>query len=367
MNLFIWVQHLFGRGHIRRMARIAEACAAAPMRVTVVAGGPGGRLAFADLKGVTAHQLPALGTADAEYTALQTAHGDSPDETFWALRREALLAALASSAPDVVMVELFPFGRRKFAGEVLALIEAAKALPTPPLIVSSVRDIVEPKAPAKRAEMAGWLATHFDAALVHGDASFIELEETAPFAAKARLHYTGYIAPALPTKEKRGVVVSAGSSPTGQALLLSAAKAAESIASAKSPWDIFVPPGIAAPNAVSSHVTIHPYTDKFVGALASAEVSISEAGYNTFAEVLSAGTRPVFVPYAEAGQTEQSIRATRAAARGLGVTPGSLEPEALIEATARARTLPKARPLDLSGAAHTAVILQGLRGGSDPS
>lgn len=360
MKLFIWVQHLFGRGHVRRMARIASACAANGIHVTVAAGGPGGRQAFADLTGVVAHQLPALGTKDASYSALVTAQGDAPDDAFWALRREALFSALHSAAPDVVMVELFPFGRRKFAGEVLTLIEAAKAMPAAPKIISSVRDIVETKSPEKMTQMAGWMAAHFDAAFVHGDEAFIGLPETAPFAAAATLHYTGYVAPSFAARSKRGVVVSAGSSPTGEALLSAAIEAAETAASAEEPWHIFVLPGAALPRAANPHAHVHPYTEGFADALAGAEVSISEAGYNTFAEVMAAGAKAVLAPYGEEGQTEQPLRAARAELRGLATIPDAATPAGLLDAVARARALPKASALKLDGAGQTATLLKAL-------
>ncbi len=367
-SLFIWVQHLFGKGHVRRMARIAAACAQSGMEVTVVAGGPEGREAFAGIDGVTAHQLPSLATSNHQYTGLLSARGEAPDEAYWQMRRCAMLETLATSAPGIVLIELFPFGRRKFAAEVLALIEAARALPTAPLIISSVRDIIEPKAePTKMAEMGERLADHFDAVLVHGDKDIIGLEETAPFVAGAGapLHYTGYIAPSPPQlSSKSGVVVSAGSSPSGEVLLGVAVETGDKSATIDAPWHIFVPPDLDEPAPKNAQVHVHPFGADFMDHLARAEISISEAGYNTVAEAVALGTKPVLVPYAEAGQTEQGLRATRFSERGLAIalSTESLNPAGLIKAVNAARDLSKAPALNLSGTSNVPVILKGLRG-----
>ncbi len=367
-GVFIAVQHLFGLGHVRRTARVAQACIAEGMDVTVAAGGFSGRDAFGHIPRAHIHQLPPLKTSDHQYTGLLTPEGIAPDEAYWARRQDVLAELLVHAAPDIVLIELFPFGRRKFASEVLALIETAKALVNSPLIVSSVRDIVEPKTdPAKTREMAGWLKDHFDAVLVHGDESIISLNATAPFVSDAGvpLHYTGYVAPEVTVDDapKSGVVVSAGSGASGAALLQCAAEVGNQMASAQCPWHLFVPDHVPAPELHSAFAHIHPFTDEFERHLARAEVSISEAGYNTVTEALALGARPVLVPYEGAAQTEQPLRARAFADKGLAVTlpPRDLRPDRLRAALKEAQESLKPPALDLSGAKHAAVILKGLR------
>lgn len=374
-GLLIWVQHLFGRGHVQRMAHIAQACAADGFDVTVLAGGPNGRRAFTGIDHVSAHQMPALRTKDHQYTGLLTDRGEAPSEAFWEMRQEVALEVLRLAKPEFVLMELFPFGRRKFASEALALISTARELSTPPRIVSSVRDIVEPKAdPEKAAEMAGWLEQHFHAVLVHGDKSVIELKETAPFVAtsKVPLHYTGYVGPEDIDSEgiKSGVVVSAGSGLSGDGLLKIAAEAGTRAATEESPWHIFVPPSVEAPSSGKNpYVFVHPFGSSFSHYMAKAEVSISEAGYNTAVEALKAGATPVLVPYGEAGQTEQPLRARRFAKHGLAIAPepGTLDPLRMIEAVEAARSLPDPRStpggLNLDGTSQVPMILKGLREG----
>jgi len=376
MKLFIWVQHLFGVGHARRMARIAEACGADGMDVTVAAGGPGGANLFRGLTNVSARQLPPLKTRDAEYSGLLTEANTAPDDTYWAARQKDLIAELNAAQSDVLLIELFPFGRRKFAREVLALIHAARALPTHPLIISSVRDVVEPKNdPNKTAEMAGWLKAHFDAVLVHGDESVLPLTATAPFVADAGvpLHYTGYVAPDVtdtsPPAGKAGVVVSAGSGASGAKLLAVANAVAKDHALRARPWHIFVPPGVKAPSSGNPYAHIHPFSPDFTSYLARAEVSVGEAGYNTTLEALALGARPVLVPYVEAGQTEQPTRAKAFARAGLAayLPAKDLNPMMLLSTVEAARSLAPATSLNLSGAKHASLILKGLRQDGVPS
>jgi len=373
MNLLIWVQHLFGLGHARRMARIAAACGDAGINVTIAAGGPGGADVFTISHNVTAHQLPALKTRDHQYTGLLTADDEAPSEAYWATRQAALLNLCAETKPDMVLVELFPFGRRKFASEVLALIRAAKARNSRTLIISSVRDIVEPKADkTKSDEMAGWLKAHFDAVLVHGDENIMPLTATAPFAGGAgvELHYTGYVAPEPPLPQiKAGVVVSAGSGASGAALLATAAKAAKAHATPLRPWHLFVPNNVEPPQINAADIHVHSFTDDFTAHLARAEVSIGEAGYNTIFEALRLGARPVLVPYDEADQTEQPTRAKALAKAGHAVhlPAQDLNEQNLVTAVEAAMALDPAAALNLSGAKRSAAILKDLHQQADAS
>ena len=57
-------------------------------------------------------------------------------------RRSALLDLHAKIDPDVVLLELFPFGRRQFAFELLPLLEAIHAAENRSLVACSVRDVL---------------------------------------------------------------------------------------------------------------------------------------------------------------------------------------------------------------------------------
>ncbi|NBP73337.1 MAG: glycosyl transferase, partial [Alphaproteobacteria bacterium] len=167
-KIFFWVQHLLGIGHLKRTATLTRAFRRAGMVVTVVSGGqdvPG--LDIADAKLI---QLPPVRAADKYFKILIDENDAEIDDAFRDRRRALLLEAYAAEAPTVILTELFPFGRRQLRGELTALLETAKAQQAPPLIVSSVRDIlVEPPKPERVEEMLERIETYYDRVLIHGD------------------------------------------------------------------------------------------------------------------------------------------------------------------------------------------------------
>ncbi|MEO1102876.1 MAG: glycosyltransferase, partial [Pseudomonadota bacterium] len=92
-----------------------------------------------------------------------------------------------------------------------------------------------------------------------------------------------------------------------------------------------------------------------------ARLSISQAGYNTVLDVLCAGPRMIFLPFAVHEETEQTDRAAALAARGLAtVLAESASPETLASAVAQALAgpLPVPPAIDRDGASHSARILK---------
>ena len=114
--------------------------------------------------------------------------------------------------------------------------------------------------------------------------------------------------------------------------------------------------------AARPDVMCHEFRADFPALLARADVSVSHAGYNTVCDILRAGPRSVLVPFAAGGETEQTERAARLAARGcaLVLAEQDLTPERLAAAI---KTAPCARaswarsrrcPRNCAGAARTA-------------
>ena len=81
-----------------------------------------------------------------------------------------------------MVIELFPFGRKKFAAELLPLLERARAARGPrPLVVCSLRDILVSRGERQRRhdERAAATANRwFDLVLVHADPDFARLEDS---------------------------------------------------------------------------------------------------------------------------------------------------------------------------------------------
>jgi len=95
--------------------------------------------------------------------------------------------------------------------------------------------------------------------------------------------------------------------------------------------------------------------------LANCRLSVSQAGYNTVMEIARAGARAVLVPFVGRGETEQTLRAERLAARGWVelVPPLELSPARLAAAIDAAATMPAPSfaPLDLGGVAGSVAIV----------
>ena len=193
-RLLFWVQHLLGIGHLRRAATLTRGLRAARFDVTLASGGfpvPGLSVGSADFV-----QLPPARAVDVYFKDLRDADDRPLDDAWRGDRRRHLLDLYDSVRPDVVLTELFPFGRRQFAFEVEPLLEAARADPRRPLVAASVRDIlVQPGKPERIDEMIARAERWYDQVLVHGDPALVGFEETFPrLAAIAdRVRYTGYV------------------------------------------------------------------------------------------------------------------------------------------------------------------------------
>jgi predicted glycosyltransferase len=274
------------------------------------------------------------------------------------------------------MLELYPFGRRQMRFELMPLLDAAIASPERPVIVSSVRDILvaAPK-PERNAEMVEQVEKYFDHVLVHGDPGLIPFDRTFPLAQRIadRLHPTGYVVDCVTPDDPAGpgageVVVSAGGGAVGEGLLETAIWARPLSSARNLPWRVLV--GVNLPEQSFHHLqqlggagaTVERARGDFAALLARCRLSISQGGYNTVMEVMSAGCRAVVVPYAGGLETEQTLRAELLAARGaFAVLPeGELKPEALAAKIDAALAMPppaEAR-LDMNGLAASRRLIR---------
>ncbi|WP_374292436.1 glycosyltransferase family protein [Paenirhodobacter enshiensis] len=372
-RVLFYVQHLLGIGHLARASRIAQALARDGFEVTMVTGGlpvpgfPG--------PGVAHVALPAIAAGAEGFADLVDEAGRPIDDDFKAERRDLLLDTYRAIAPDVVLIEAFPFGRRQVRFELLPLLDAIHARPHRPLVLSSVRDILqENRKPGRNEESLALIEQHFDGVLVHGDPAFIRLEDSFPLAGRigSRILYTGLVAPEPPEppSERWDVVVSAGGGAVGGDLIRAALAARDRLDPALS-WCLIAGPNLpeaeysALVAAAPPQVALFRFRKDFAQLLAGAQVSVSQAGYNTACDILRAGCRAVLVPYAAGGETEQTTRAAHLPAEV--VTEADLSPDTLATAIGRALERPAASlpQLDLNGAANTAKLLRRmLEGGS---
>ena len=367
----IWVQHLLGIGHLRRAVSIARALANDNIDVMLVSGGmplKGLNLGKAKFK-----QLPPLQATDATFSAMIDIAGREPDSAFFAARRNQLLSLYREHRPHALITEMYPFGRRKFASELLPLLEIAHQSNPRPVIFSSVRDILTERSdPTRSTEMADLALRWYRAILVHSDPDLIPFETTFPETARIShlLRYTGYVGavgPGGPYGSSQEVIVSAGGGAVGAHLLQTAMEARELSVLADQRWRLLAGPNLprewfnALQNLAHDGVIVERARNDFPALLEAASLSISQAGYNTALDVVSARVRSVLVPFAGKGETEQTVRAESMAAAGLAhiVREDNLTPETLAAAvdTAWAAPPPGESEIGVAGAAESAQII----------
>ena len=374
-RVFFHVQHLLGIGHLRRAAVIARAMRGFGLEVDFVSGGA--PLPQLDLAGARLLQLPPAVAADSGFSGLVDEAGRPIDDGWRARRRQILLDAFARARPDLLLIEMFPFGRRAFAFELLALIDAAEARGLP--IAVSLRDILVAKGDRKQERAIVRLVREKIArVLVHGDPAFLRLEASFPAASEIadKLVYTGYVAESRPRPAEAipgdEILVSAGGGAVGGPLLEAALAARQATAAAGLPWRLISGPNLPESEFVSlagrvpAGVALERFRDDFPLLLSRCRLSVSQAGYNTVMDILAAGARALLIPFAEAGESEQTARARLLAARGLvDLMEPPAEPGRLARAIdlALGRRRPAVSGIDLAGAAGTARQILAMLGG----
>lgn len=367
-----YVQHLLGIGHLARASRVSTALARGGFEVMVVTGGmpvPG----FPS-EGIEHVALPAVSAESETSFTLVDSDGAIVDEAFRDRRRDLLLETLARIKPDIVIIEAFPFGRRKMRFELLPLLDAIAAMTPRPKLVSSVRDILQEVGRIDRdQETVDHLNQNFDLLMIHGDPTFAQLADTFPLASSltTRVAYTGIVTPepSPPSDEHFQVVVSAGGGVTGAGLVRAALEAATIMPGARD-WAVITGPNLpsadyeAAVRDAPPNVTVFRFRRDFGSVLAAADLSVSLAGYNTVGDVLRAGCRAILIPFSSAGETEQSARAEKLAAMGLAtaIHQDEIDGPRLAAAIQKALAAPKPphAALDLDGANGSAKLLRSL-------
>jgi predicted glycosyltransferase len=321
-------------------------------------------------------QLPPLRIAGTAFTTLLDSEGRPAQADRLEARRRALTELFEASRPDVVVTELFPFGRRVLAPEFMPLLERAAAADWRPLVLVSVRDIlVAPSKPTGVPETHARLRRFYDAVLVHGDPELIPLDVTWPVDETLRglIRYTGYVDDGRPAAggggDARGdIVVSGGSSAASLPLYRAAISAAALVAERR--WRIPVGGGVSPADLASlaegsgTNVVVERARPDFRELIGRAAASVSQAGYNTVVDLLRAGTPAVLVPFEGGRETEQRLRAERLSERGIAVVLPEADLTSENLATCVRKALSAARPtppsIRLDGAEQSVAIIEEL-------
>ena len=322
--------------------------------------------------------LPAI-KSDAEFQQLQTDDHSLTLEEIKRIRQQQLLTIYERIQPDILIIELFPFGRRKFDFELLPLLEKAKQNQTK--IVCSLRDILVSKRQQSQFddEACALMNQYFDLLLIHSDPQFQRVEETFPRVneIKAKVRYTGFVVQksasrieAKVNNSRVNILVSIGGGRVGHELIQVAISASELL---EIPSQMHIVTGPHCPDEIFSdiqqritgkpEITLERFTPNFPALLRQADLSISMAGYNTCMDILSAGVRAIMYPFTGNNNLEQTIRAVKLEKLGRVkvIQSNLLEPRHLAKTIQKSLQTPvPAISLDLNGAEKSAEILSAL-------
>lgn len=358
--------------------------------VILVTGGPPLDVALPDH--VRHVRLPSL-AMDVDFAAIRT-EGDARSlDDIREERRRKLYCLFEGETPEMLIVELYPFGRKAFRFELDPILQGLKAHRLKPCrVVCSLRDILveknDPEAYERRVLRV--LNGYFHLLLVHADPKVIRLEDS--FAGvhdiKVPVEYTGFIAPEPVTGNRETirrrlginpdgcvVVAAAGGGKVGMPLLEAVVRAVGQMKK-DDPLIVYVFTGPFLDtddfNRLSayadSRVKIARFTADYVQYLAAADLSISMAGYNTCMDILAAGVPAWLWPFEQ--NREQRLRAEHLTRRGdvrilenKDLVPLRLAEslDAVLRRSPVSRSLkPSDAGMDIDGAARTAVILERL-------
>lgn len=375
-KILFYCQHSLGMGHLVRSLALAESLSE-EFRVILLNGGrlPKQMRVPSEVEIIN---LPPLGFD--ENNDLVSRDRRRTVEKSQALRRRIILETYKNEKPEILLIELFPFGRKKFAPELLPLLEEACGKSK---IVCSLRDILvgQRKDRQKFEERAIETANRFfDAILVHSDPNFVRLEES--FQTSMALHipvfYTGFVAPKmqLPNKPKhlrrrKRIIVSAGGGLVGENLLRAAIEA-HALLPGKEQIEMKIIGGLFLPKSDwlglqylvknQRNIQLRWFVRNLRGEMSNADLSISQCGYNTTLDILQSGVSALVVPFGDSsGEDEQTKRARRLEKLGALRVCENLTTENLArEIQKTLQFQPRNISLDMNGGENSARIIRDL-------
>ena len=324
-KVLYYCQSLVGVGHLTCSLRIIDALWARDIEVDLIYGGLDAAMPT-EQPGLRTLRLPTL-LHDEDSGEFFSPDGSNRIEAIWADRARAI-GAFLQMPYDAIVVEFYPFGRRRFKDEIVSLFSAVRQASGPVPIFTSVREVLVPRATDNERRMVATVRKHIHTVFVRGDPQIIRFDETfslAPVIAD-RLCYTGYIGsvgprpPAHGPARKAQVLVSQGGGNVGRELLQAAIGAAAlmpqldfllACGSRTTPAEIET----LRQSGRSANVEIVPFLPDFAQRLRESAVSINMGGDNTLLDVLGARTPSLAYPYQD--NPEQGIRIRKFAEHGL--------------------------------------------------
>lgn len=318
-RIMYYVQYLLGIGHVRRSSLIVQALCEQGAQVDVIFGGMA--VPSMSFGSATMHQLTAVKSADSGFSGLVKADNTPVTDEDKKQRTQALLALCETLQPDLIVTETYPFGRRQMRFELLPLLDWTKSQRNPPILVSSIRDILQRRSTVREQEYVKLVQTYYQHVLVHGDKNFYPLERSFPVADMIadKISYSGYVCPTLinqddAPKTRDTIVVSVGGGSIGKDILVAVMALFNSGFAADKNWLLITGPNMDSDDKAyfkaqeAANLKVVDLADDFLTALSNAYVSISRAGYNTVMDLLLTEAPAVVIPFEGEGETEQLAR-----------------------------------------------------------
>jgi predicted glycosyltransferase len=323
-KILYYCQSLVGVGHLTASLRIIDALLPHGVDVDLIHGGLDAALPQGQ-PGLRTLRLPTLlhDEESGDFFVPAPRSESSGVETVWRERARAI-AAFLRMPYDAVVLEFYPFGRRRFKGEIGSLLGAVREGSGAVPVFTSVREVLVPRTADHERRVVASLKKHIHTVFVRGDPQVIRFDETFSLAPQIADHisYSGYIGPSLPAvrpARKAQVLVSQGGGNVGRELLQAAIGAAALMprlhfvlaCGSRTPADEMQALQQAARSA---NVEIVPFLPDFLQRLMESAVSINMGGDNTLLDVLGARTPSLAYPYQD--NPEQGIRIRKFAAKG---------------------------------------------------
>jgi predicted glycosyltransferase len=329
MKIIFYCQYVWGMGHLFRSIEVVRALA--EHEVVLVVGGS--EIDVRLPQHVALVRLPGF-YMDEQFTTLIPEDPDKKIEDIQRQRKEILFSLCARHKPDLLVIELYPFGRTLFGFELQPLLDAIRRGRFGKIkVVCSLRDILVEKRDQKayEARVLDHLSAHFDLLLIHSDPKVMPLDETFSRVHDIRIpiFYTGFVAQkvkpgagkrlrrelAIGEREKL-IVASAGGGRSGFKLLSHLIEAIHLLPNSKQiRLEMFTGPfrDEREFKKLSAHsdkrIRVRCFTRRFLDYLSAADLSASLAGYNTCMNLLVTRTPALVYPYLR--QREQPMRVAK--------------------------------------------------------
>ncbi|WP_310529584.1 hypothetical protein [Nocardioides sp.] len=375
-----------GLGHIRRNTLLAAAMVAADPEVDVLLLSGAREAASLPLPERTdLVVLPGL-TKDALGGYAARCLDRSLGEVL-AIRAAALESLLAAYEPDLLVVDKVPRG---FRGELEPALRRAR-LEHGTRTVLGLRDILDDVSTTRRewqiARTPEAIRTLYDQVWVYADPTVFDpaVEYGWSEAVRTKVRYTGYLGAdrerLLPTTKHSSITPSVSRDNAGPFVLglIGGGQDGAAVADAFAHADF--PAGhvgvlVTGPYLPSTHLEhlerlarhrrdlrVHRFVNDVPALARASRATVSMGGYNSVCELMTA-RRPALVVPRVAPRSEQSIRATHFADRGLldVLFPQHLDPQALSGwlRAAVSRVAPPSRSIDLGGLGRVPDLVTAL-------